>query len=80
MELKDVKKMIKQHGVKSWVECGVNVVKVGDKLITDGEKFSRLDYYTKNSWLEFVSECDCICGSCGGIELNNGTNIFYNIM
>lgn len=80
MELKEVKKLIKMHGVKSWVECGVNVVKVGDKLITDGEKFSRLDVYSKDGFLKFVDEKDCICGSCGGIELNNGSWIHYNIL
>lgn len=37
MELKDAKKLIKKIGVKSWIESGTNVVKVGDKLIDPTE-------------------------------------------
>lgn len=47
MELKDAKKLIKKVGVKSWLEAGVNVVKVGDKLLDSTDTFSRLDYYAK---------------------------------
>lgn len=39
MELKDAKKLIKKIGVKSWIESGTNVVKVGDKLIDPTESF-----------------------------------------
>ena len=56
MELKDAKKLIKKIGVKSWIESGTNVVKVGDKLIDPTESFSRLDYYAKHLGIKFCSE------------------------
>ena len=47
MELKDAKKLIKKIGVKSWIESGTNVVKVGDKLRPN--LFQDL-IITQNTW------------------------------
>ena len=80
MELKDAKKLIKKVGVKSWLEAGVNVVKVGDKLLDSTDTFSRLDYYTKcGGGVKFCEERELKI-PCGEIELNNGTFLCYNIL
>ena len=79
MELKDAKKLIKKIGVKSWIESGTNVVKVGDKLIDPTESFSRLDYYAKHTEVKFCSEEE-LTVPCGEIYLNNDTLICYNII
>lgn len=80
MGLKDVKKLIKKVGVKSWLEAGVNVVKVGDKLLDSTDTFSRLDYYTKcGGGVKFCEERELKI-PCGEIELNNGAFLRYNIL
>lgn len=79
MELKDAKKLIKKIGVKSWIESGTNVIKVGDKLIDTAESFSRLDYYSKHMGIKFCSE-DELTVPCGEICLNNDMLIFYNVI
>lgn len=79
MELKDAKKLIKKIGVKSWIESGTNVVKVGDKLIDPTESFSRLDYYAKHMGIKFCSE-DELTVPCGEICLNNDMLICYNVI
>lgn len=79
MELKDAKKLIKKIGVKSWIESGTNVVKVGDKLIDPTESFSRLDYYAKHMGIKFCNE-DELTIPCGEICLNNDTLICYNVI
>lgn len=80
MELKDAKKLIKKVGVKSWLEAGVNVVKVGDKLLDSTDTFSRLDYYAKHgNGLKFCEEKELNI-PCGEIELNNGAFLRYNIL
>lgn len=79
MELKDVKKLIKKVGVKSWLEAGVDVVKVGDKLLDKTESFSRLDYYNQNLGVQFCDEAD-LKFPCSGITLNDGTTLCYNVV
>lgn len=80
MELKDAKKLIKKVGVKSWLEAGVNVVKVGDKLLDSTDTFSRLDYYAKRgNGVKFCEEKELKI-PCGEIELNNGAFLRYNIL
>lgn len=79
MELKNAKKLIKKIGVKSWIESGTNVVKVGDKLIDPTDTFSRLDYYAKHMGIKFCSE-DELKIPCGEIELNNGAFLCYNVL
>lgn len=79
MELKDAKKLIKKIGVKSWIESGTNVVKIGDKLIDPTESFSRLDYYAKHMGIKFCNE-DELTVPCGEIYLNNDMLICYNVI
>lgn len=79
MDMKLLKNLIKKYGVKSWIECGVDVCKVGDKLLKTNT-MSRLKYYDDHNWLRFCSKEECITGSCGGIELNNGLIIWYNVI
>lgn len=80
MELKDAKKLIKKIGVKSWLEAGVNVVKVGDKLLDSTDTFSRLDFYAKRGGgVKFCEEKELKI-PCGEIELNNGTFLRYNVL
>lgn len=79
MELKDAKKLIKKIGVKSWLEAGANVVKIGDKLLDPTETFSRLDYYAKNNGVKFCEEKELKI-PCGEIELNNGAFLRYNVL
>lgn len=79
MELKEVKKLIKRIGVKSWFEAGIDVVKVGDKLLNPTDTFSRLDYYTKHSGVKFCEEKELKI-PCGEIELNNGAFLRYNVL
>ena len=79
MEFKDVKKLIKKIGVKSWLEAGVNVIKVGDKLLNSTDTFSRLDYYTKHNGVKFCEEKDLKI-PCGEIELNDGVFLRYNVL
>lgn len=78
-ELKEAKKLIKKIGVKSWIEAGTDVVKIGDRLLNRDETFSRLDYYKKYDTLEFCEEKDLKI-PCGEIELNDGTFIRYNVL
>ena len=79
MELKEVKKLIKRIGVKSWFEAGIDVVKVGDKLLNPTDTFSRLDYYTKHSGVKFCEEKELKIPG-GEIELNNGAFLRYNVL
>lgn len=79
MELKDAKKLIKKIGVKSWLEAGVNVVKVGDKLLNSTNTFSRLDFYAKRGGIKFCEEKK-LKVPCGEIELNNGAFLRYNVL
>lgn len=80
MELKDAKKLIKKVGVKSWLEAGVNVVKVGDKLLNSTDTFSRPDFYTRRgNGVKFCKEKELNI-PCGEIELNNGAFLRYNIL
>lgn len=80
MELKNAKKLIKKIGVESWLEAGVNVVKVGDKLLDSTDTFSRLDFYTKcGNGVKFCEEKELEI-PCGEIELNNGAFLRYNIL
>lgn len=80
MELKEAKKLIKKVGVKSWIEAGVDVVKVGDKLLDPTETFSRLNYYAKRgNGVKFCEEKELKI-PCGEIELNNGAFLRYNVL
>lgn len=79
MELKDAKKLIKKIGVKSWLEAGTDVVKVGDKLLDSTDAFSRLDFYTKHGGVKFCEERELEI-PCGEIELNNGAFLYYNVL
>lgn len=80
MELKDAKKLIKKIGVKSWLEAGVNVIKVGDKLLDSTDTFSRLDYYAKRgNGVKFCEERELKI-PCGEIELNSGAFLRYNVL
>nr|DAQ94052.1 MAG TPA: hypothetical protein [Caudoviricetes sp.] len=80
MELKDAKKLIKKVGVKSWLEAGVNVVKVGDKLLNSTDTFSRLDFYTRRgNGVKFCEEKELNI-PCGEIKLSNGAFLRYNIL
>lgn len=79
MELKDAKKLIQKIGVKSWLEAGVNVVKVGDKLLNSTDTFSRLDFYAKHGGVKFCEEKELKI-PCGEIELNNGAFLHYNVL
>lgn len=79
MNLKDAKKLIKK-GVKSWIEAGVDVVKVSDKLLDSTDTFSRLDFYTKHgNGVQFCEENELKI-PCGEIELDNGTFLRYNVL
>ena len=79
MELKEAKKLIKKVGVKSWIEAGVDVVKVGDKLLDSTETFSRLYYFDKHNGIKFCEEKELEI-PCGEIELNNGAFLRYNVL
>lgn len=79
MNFVTIKRMIKKHGVKSWLEAGTNVVEVGDKLINRNEPFSRLDYYYDDNSLAFCRRHELKI-PCGEITLNNGTTICYNVL
>lgn len=78
MTLLELKKLFKTLSIDSWFESGVNVVAVGDKMVTPGERFSRLDYYAKDNKLQFCNEEQCVI-PCGEITFMNGKKIFYNI-
>jgi len=78
MTLSEVRKMFKTIPVESWIEAGTDVIAVGDKMITRGESFSRLDYYTKDNSLQFCTEKECAV-PCGQIVFVNGETIYYNI-
>lgn len=81
MDIEKVEKLIDRYGIKSWIEGGINVVEIGDALVNKKcTFFNRLRYYDKDNKLQFCEEKDCICGDCGGIELNSGTSIYYNII
>ena len=79
MELNEVKRLIRHYGIKKWLESGINVLEVGDKLIDSCETFSRLDYYNKNCGVKFY-EFEFIKYPCGKIELNNGKSICYHVV
>lgn len=79
MTLTEVKKMFKTTTVQSWIEAGVDVVAVGDKMVVKGEKFSRLDMYEKDNALQFcATEDECVI-PCGRITFDNGDAVYYNI-
>lgn len=79
MDLAICKKMVKKYGVKEWLEAGTDVLKVGDKLATKGETYSRLNRYQKDGVLQFcTSEEQKI--PCGSIFLGNGEEICYNVV
>lgn len=78
MTLLELKKLFKSITVDAWIEAGVDVVAVGDKMATPGERFSRLDFYAKENKLQFCS-CDRCVVPCGEITFVNGKKIFYNI-
>lgn len=79
MDLATCKKMVKKYGVGKWWEAGVNILEVGDKLVTEGETYSRLNRYQKNGSLQFcTSEEQRI--PCGSIFLGNGEEICYNVV
>lgn len=80
MELKDAKKLIKKIGVKSWIEIGIDIVKLGDKLLDSTNTFSRLDYYTRHGKGVKFCEKKELKIPCGEIELNNGVFLCYNIL
>lgn len=79
MELKDAKKLIKKMGVKSWIESGNDIVKIGDKLIDSTDTFSRLDYYAKGKGVKFCEKKELKIPY-GEIELNNGVFLRYNVL
>lgn len=85
MTLKELKKLIKQNGVKQWIESGYDIIKIGDKLLGDKTKASRLDHAAKVSELciyEDEIEGHCIASNhCwfGKIVLNNDKTIWYSI-
>ena len=79
MELKEAKKLIKAIGVKSWIESGNDIVKIGDKLIVSTDTFSRLDYYAKGKGVKFCEKRELKI-PCGEIELNNGVFLRYNVL
>lgn len=79
MEFNEVKRLIRRYGVTKWIESGLNVLEVGDKLIGAHGTFSRLDYYNKNCGVKF-SEFEFIKCPCGKIELNNGKSIYYRVI
>lgn len=45
MTVKQIKKIIIKNPVKKWIEAGLNVMEIGDKLLNKSNDFSRLDYY-----------------------------------
>ena len=78
MTLLELKKLFKTMTVNAWFEAGTDVVAVGDKMITRGERFSRLDMYEKAKALQFCNEKQCAI-PCGEVTFSNGQKIFYNI-
>ena len=78
MTVSEIKKMIKIKGIQSWFEAGVDVVAVGDKMLSRDVRFSRLDFYAKYNALQFCSEDELVI-PCGEIILATGQKIFYNI-
>lgn len=78
MTLSEVKKLFKTTTTKVWIEAGVNVITIGDKMVTPDKRFSRLDYYAKDNKLKFCSYDKCVV-PCGEITFMNGKKIFYNI-
>ena len=79
MKFNEVKRLIRRYGVKKWIESGLNVLELGDKLIDSCETFSRLDYYNKHCGVRF-SDFELIKCPCGKIELNNGKSIYYRVI
>lgn len=79
MELKEVKRIVRKIGIKSWIEAGTNVMIVGDRLLNPTDTFSRLDYYAKHSGVKFCREKELKI-PCGEIELNNGAFLRYNVL
>lgn len=81
MTLNEAKRLIKEFGVASWFEAGANVLKLGDKLVTPGDTYSRLDRYNKDNALHFCEEEEAVICFCGEIVLdNNGGSIWYNVL
>lgn len=78
MNIKELKTLQKKHKITSWVEAGINVLKVGDKLFDKTSDFNRLKYYGDS--LVFCSEEEQECGHCGGIFFDNGLEVYYNVI
>lgn len=79
MTLQQIKKIIIKNPVKKWIEAGVNVIEIGDKLLNKNAGFSRLDYYAKNKALQFCAENGAKAGRGGCITLENNNKIYYNV-
>ena len=86
MNIKEVKKLAKTVGIKKWIESGLDVLEVGDRLINKKYKFSRLDMYNEVPTLTLMFyETEELLNShvhfapCGEITFNNGGKIFYEI-
>lgn len=79
MTLKQIKQIIVKNPVKKWIEAGLNVMEIGDKLLNKNNDFSRLDYYDKHKALQFCAENGATAGRCGCITLENNAKIYYNI-
>lgn len=79
MTLKQIKQIIIKNPVKKWIEAGVNVMEIGDKLLNKNNSFSRLDYYEQHNALQFCTENGARMARCGCITLENNNKIYYNI-
>ena len=86
MTLRELKSIIKRDPIIKWVEAGINIFEVNDKLIDSFETFSRLDYYDKHNWLKiYNSEYDLDRAAkenyvpCGKLDLESGREICYTI-
>lgn len=79
MDLIACRKMVKKYDVKKWIEAGTDVLKVGDKLVTKGETYSRLNRYQKDGTLQFCTEKEQRI-PCGSIFLGNDEEICYNVV
>lgn len=71
-------KYIQQHGVKEWIEAGLNVI--DDMWLHGNRKYGRLQVYADNNALRFCGYFETIAGKCGQITLNNGRIIYYNVI
>lgn len=87
MNIKEVKKLAKTVGIKKWIEAGLDVVEIGDKLTNKKDKFSRLDMYNEipTLMLTFYETEEELLNSrkvftpCGEITFNNGGRVFYEV-